>query len=235
MHIIAVDCCEHVIAALKGVPASQLTLVHSGASPDLHRSDIPPALIVIGVPRYPLRRLFISDLRRVYTDVPVLILRRLEADNGLENHLRGEFILGESSSGDSDLDIVGRLRKVLPIQACSHVSRPTNYELVRDVIRFVHENYSNPDLEVDDVAKELRIPKSQLSRVLNQEVGISFRQLLRNMRMEEAKRLLASQKFSIKRVALTVGFSDSHYFARSFKEFTGLSASEYRAQDAIFG
>ncbi len=47
--------------------------------------------------------------------------------------------------------------------------------------------------------------------------------------------MLASQQYSVKQVAARVGFSDSHYFSRSFRELTGLSASEYRAQDVIFG
>ena len=75
---------------------------------------------------------------------------------------------------------------------------------------------------------------SHLSRILNQQVGVSFRQLLRHVRIEEAKRMLASHRFSVKEVAARVGYSDSHYFSRSFKEMTGLSASEYTSRDALF-
>ena len=45
--------------------------------------------------------------------------------------------------------------------------------------------------------------------------------------------MLASRRYSVKEVAARVGFSDSHYFSRSFKEITGLSASEYQSQDAV--
>jgi len=35
----------------------------------------------------------------------------------------------------------------------------------------------------------------------------------------------------VKEVAVKVGFADSHYFSRTFKELTGQSASEYRSRD----
>lgn len=92
-----------------------------------------------------------------------------------------------------------------------------------------------PDLDLARVARELPISPAYLSRILNQQVGVSFRQLLRNTRIEEAKRMLASQQYSVKEIAAKVGFSDSHYFSRSFKEQTGFSATDYRSQDGIFG
>lgn len=231
----AVDCCEHIVESLSDLPAATLTTVASKDHPRVQESDLPVDLIVIGVPRYPMRRLFISELRRVYPYVPVLILRRVAVDSGLEDFVRGEFVLSDRSHNESDLEIVRSLRTVLPIKPCLHVHKGQNYDTVRDVIRVLSENFRKPDLELADVARKLGLSPSQLSRVLNQQVGTSFRQLLRNVRLEEAKRMLASGKYSVKEVAASVGFSDSHYFSRSFKELTGLSATEYRAQDAIFG
>ena len=46
--------------------------------------------------------------------------------------------------------------------------------------------------------------------------------------------MLTSRRYSVKEVAARVGFSDSHYFSRSFKELVGLSATEYRSNTAIF-
>jgi AraC-like DNA-binding protein len=162
-------------------------------------------------------------------------MRRSNDNHGSEELIRGEFVLSESPGEKSDLEIVDSLRKVLPMQPCMHVHKGHNYETVREVVRLISENYSNPDLDLTVVARELPISASHLSRILNQQVGISFRQLLRQTRIEEAKRMLASQEFSVKEVAARVGFTDSHYFSRSFKELTGISASEYRAQDPIFG
>jgi AraC-like DNA-binding protein len=166
--------------------------------------------------------------------VPVLILRREESDtrSGTER-IRGEFILSDRAAS-SDSDIVPALRKIFPLTPCTHTPRGPNYEVVRDVVHLIAEKYSDPHLSLTRVAEELPMSASNLSRILNKQVGVSFRQLLRNVRIEEAKRMLASGQYSVKETAVRVGFSDSHYFSRAFKELTGLSASEFKGQDGIF-
>jgi len=233
LHIMAVDCCEHVISALEHVPFARLTTV---ASREGSRQTPPVDVIVIGVSRYPVRRLFLSQLRRVYPQIPVLVLRRTGDDGGdSDGYVVGEFVLSERSGESSDLEIVRSLRQVLPIARCSHVHKGNNYDIVRSVVRVISENYADPALDLEYVARRIAMPSAQLSRILNQQVGVSFRQLLRQTRIEEAKRMLASREYRVKEVAARVGFTDSHYFSRSFKELTGLSASEYNAQDPIFG
>jgi AraC-like DNA-binding protein len=235
LHIMAIDCCEHVLGALVNVPSSRLTAVASRDKSRSMGSENDVDLIVIGVSRYPVRRLFISQLRRVYPGVPMLILRRLEADQEVQEAVRGEFILSEDPGDKGDLEIVRSLRKVLPIQSCVHVHKEFNYDTVRQILRVISENYIDPDLDLERVARELAVSSALLARILNQQVGVSFRRLLRQIRIEEAKRMLASRQFSVKEVAARVGFTDSHYFSRSFRELTGQSASEYRSQDPIFG
>ena len=224
----AVDCCEHVLEKLANVQSSRLIAVASAKASGSYDSESDVDLIVIGVSSYPVRRLFISQLRRIYPRIPMLILRRSESDSAVDDAVHGEFILSEQSGDKSDLEMVQALRRVLPIQPCGHVRKPQNYDTVRDVVRAIYENYSNPDLDLTLVARQLPMGPAQLSRILNREVGVSFRQLLKTTRIEEAKPMLASRKYSVKEVAARVGFSDSHYFSRTFKEITGLSASEYQ-------
>ena len=232
LHILAVDCCEHVLEVLAKVPKVRLTpFAPKEKFRDCYTPDVD--LIVIGIARYPVRRLYISQLRRIYPDIPIMILRRVE-NNGAPDSIRSEFILGETSSPKSDLRIVSSIRSVLPISICEHTIKDPNYDTVREVMRVIAENFAKPTLDLSHVAKELSMPTPVLSRILNQQVGVSFRQLLRNIRIEEAKRGLASGQYSIKEVAALVGFSDNHYFSRTFRKQTGLSPSEYRTQDPIF-
>lgn len=234
LHIMAVDCCEHTLAVLRKTESWRLTPIQTrGIGTYIDRTnDID--FIVIGVPHYPVRRPFISRIREAYTKVPMLILRRAEGKNGAADIIRGEFLLSDYSD-ENDLQIVRAIRALLPLKPCDHMHKAFNYDTVREVMRIISENYSDPELGLDKVAKSLPISPAQLSHILNKEVGVSFRQLLRHTRIEEAKRLLASKRYSVKEVAVRVGFADSHYFSRTFKQLTGHSASEYRSIDAIFG
>jgi transcriptional regulator GlxA family with amidase domain len=42
-----------------------------------------------------------------------------------------------------------------------------------------------------------------------------------------AQRLLRTRRYSVKEVAAQVGFADSHYFSRSFKQISGVNPSKY--------
>ena len=242
LHIAATDCCEHTLAALEGVPGSHL-FSHVSRD-DLLRNHHAVNVIVIGVSTHPARSLFMSDLRRIYPNVPVLLLRLEEASQAIEHRtvhacrtgqrIRGEFLLSDEA-GKDEYEIVRALRKILPIRPCSHVGEGTDYETAGKVMRVIGEKYKDPRLNLDNVAKELPISRVKLSRILNQQVGLSFRQLLRRVRIEEAKSMLVSGRYSVKEVASQVGFSDSHYFSRSFKELTGVSPSQYRSKDPLLG
>jgi AraC-like DNA-binding protein len=231
-HIMAIDCCEHTIALLSNTPSSRLTSIETRGNVTNIKRNSEIDFIVIGAPTYPVRRPFICQIREAYPDVPMLLLRRVEDKNGTEVIIRGEFVLSDQNR-KNDLEIVLALRKVLPLKPCEHTHKEVNYDTVRDVMRILSENYSDSDLDLEKVAKSLPISPVQLSHILNQKVGVSFRQLLRQTRIEEAKRLLASNRYSVKEVAVRVGFADSHYFSRTFKELTGQSASEYRSGDSI--
>jgi AraC-like DNA-binding protein len=229
LHIMAIDCCEDILAVLQSVRPDRLTSLSSKTKDRIEHFHDEPDLIVIGVSKYPIRRLFLSQLRRIYSKVPLLILRREEVSGEETNRVRGEFILSDQGH-EEDLKIVNQLRALLPLKPCPHTHKSYNYNVVREVLRVIAENYSDPDLDLARVAKVMPMSPVRLSRILNQQVGISFRQLLRHLRIEEAKLMLTARELSVKEVAARVGFSDSHYFSRSFKELTGLSASDYRAQ-----
>jgi len=231
LHIMAIDCCEHITEIIRNSKCARLTSVDSRGNGDMINRHDSIDFIVIGAPNYPVRRPFISQIREAYTDVPILILRRVDGKGREEEIIRGEFVLSDQSH-KNDLELVSSVRKVLPLKPCEHTHKEFNFDTVRNVMRIIADNYSDPALDLEKVAKSLPISPSQLSHILNQEVGVSFRHLLRQTRIEEAKRLLASHRYSVKEVAVKVGFADSHYFSRTFKELTGQSASEYRSRDA---
>lgn len=123
-----------------------------------------------------------------------------------------------------DCEIVQAVREIMPMKPCAHVQRDRDFDTVQDVISALAERYSDPTLDLAAVAMKMRMSPKRLSAILNKNVGESFRQLLRNTRIEEAKRILRLRKYSVKGVASRVGSADSHYFSRNFKEVTEVNA-----------
>jgi two-component system response regulator YesN len=178
---------------------------------------------------------FLNRLRRLSPVAPILVLRKeSRTAETTEGMLRGDFLISDVQNS-RDLKIVDAVREVLPIAPCEHESEDADTALVRDVIRVVSENYSDSDIDLDQVADQLSISPTKLSRTLNRTAHVRFRQLLRQIRIEEAKRLLTTGRLSVKEIAIRVGFSDSHYFSRIFKQMTGTPPTEYEvATELIF-
>jgi AraC-like DNA-binding protein len=226
-NIALIDCCEHTLEALKGVGQCRMTSLTSGDALQSIKENNGWQLIVIGAARLPLRRSFISQLQHIHPSVPSLVLRRVQGDED-EELIRGDFMLSDRGS-NCDFAIVRAVRELLPLTACKHTGQSDHNNLLRNVMCLLAELYPDPDLNLDQVASRLAISARSLSHILNREAGVSFPQLLRSVRISEAKRMLSSTQHSVKQVAMQVGFTNSHYFSRSFKELTGLSASEFRS------
>lgn len=101
-------------------------------------------------------------------------------------------------------------------------------DVIEKGIRFIELNYSNPDLSLEIVAEEVGRNPSYYSHLLMKKHGTPFRQILTNVRIQEAKRLLTSTEFSIKEISYKVGYHNPNYFARLFKETTYFTPREYR-------
>ncbi len=107
-------------------------------------------------------------------------------------------------------------------------------ELAPDLKRFMdllEKHYTNCDLQIDDLAKEMCISQSTLSRRIKSLSGKTPVELLATYRLNKAKGILQDFKqknedIPIAEVALKVGFTDPSYFTRRFKDHFGYTPSQ---------
>ena len=94
---------------------------------------------------------------------------------------------------------------------------------------FIAENYSTPDLGVDEVCRHLNISSAYFSSIFKKETGKTFVTYLTDIRMEKAAEMLIAGNEKTYIVAEAVGFTDPNYFSYVFKKQYGVSPSKYRA------
>lgn len=99
-------------------------------------------------------------------------------------------------------------------------------EMIRDYIR---EHYMN-DISMQDVARMMNYSEAYFCKLFKQCFSCNFTAYLTQFRMEEAKKLLAEPTVNVKNIGEAVGYSDSNYFAKVFKRYTGSSPTEYRTE-----
>ena len=99
---------------------------------------------------------------------------------------------------------------------------------IRDLMR-LDKLYQEPSFNRADLARELNVSENVLSRVINGAFTKSFRKLLNDHRVEEAKLLLRDSDMPVTQILFDVGFNSLASFNRVFKNTTGQAPTEYRA------
>lgn len=102
--------------------------------------------------------------------------------------------------------------------------------LVTVLCDYVEAHYTEEELSLSRIARDMYTNASYLSRVLKEKTGQTFRGYLFKLRMEKAMELLRDTDNKGYEVAEMVGIKDPHYFSVCFKKYTGLSVSDYKKE-----
>ena len=105
-------------------------------------------------------------------------------------------------------------------------------ETLKAVIALMKHRISDPDLSLSDLCNAASLSESHLRRLFHQETGSSPMQYLTELRMNQAKNMLAQGDVSIGEVAEFCGFSSLYYFSRSFHRRYGMTPTQYRQMNS---
>lgn len=133
-------------------------------------------------------------------------------------------------------------RCCVQIRNCAKEELPKNHEqllnsarkimecrpIVSQARKYIYSHYGERELDLTQVAADIGCNPSYLSRIMKQELGISFKDYLTMMRIKQAIHLMHDSSFSLNQIAEKVGYSNQHYFSAAFKNVQGVSPSEYR-------
>jgi len=119
----------------------------------------------------------------------------------------------------------------LQSESATAPSARTLPEFVLEVEKFCQANLSRP-IGVDDMARVAQMSRFHFSRQFEKVRGISPGRYLATLRLEEAMRLIASSRITIKKVAEQCGFGDANYFCKVFRKSFGVSPGTYRTGTA---
>lgn len=90
------------------------------------------------------------------------------------------------------------------------------------------ENHHGDKINLEDIADKLHLSKYYLSHFIKQQLGISFRNYLNNVRLTNAISLLINTEQSIMNISILSGFSDQKYLNAIIKEKYNCSANTLR-------
>jgi len=175
-------------------------------------------------------------------DIPVILLTsKGEADSRIEGFRQGAnlYITKPFNMHELHVQIDSLLSYVYSINAkfSGVLEQEDNIKkidlkseddiLMARITEIVNKHISDSSFGVLELVKELGISRAHLHRRLKIITGLSAGDFLRNLRIQQAEKIIRKGEVSISAVAYSVGFNSQSYFSTVFRKYYGVSPSEY--------
>lgn len=108
----------------------------------------------------------------------------------------------------------------------SYRSDTTNY-IYGHILQYLTYNFASK-IKLADIARACHCSVSYISHIFKKRSGMTINAYINQVRLKEAKRLLAQTSLPICEIAFSVGFSSSNYFTNLFTQSHHISPREYR-------
>ncbi|MBI5831423.1 MAG: helix-turn-helix transcriptional regulator [Armatimonadetes bacterium] len=137
--------------------------------------------------------------------------------------------LGRLSGIGNEEHLAHWLRDMLEqaMDAVHSARRTDDAATLADAVAYLHEHFAE-DLTRDEVAKVGCLSPAHFSRQVKRHFGVTFTELVTQLRVDYAAELLARTDKPVGLVALECGFADQSYFTKVFRRAKGLTPRAYR-------
>ena len=102
-----------------------------------------------------------------------------------------------------------------------------NEQLMERIMSVTKERLTDPDFNVEALASDVGISRVQLHRKVKELMGITVGDFIRNLRLQQAARLLQQGDLNISQITYAVGLANPTHFSAAFKRYFGVSPKQY--------
>lgn len=94
----------------------------------------------------------------------------------------------------------------------------------------IRDNISNAELDINMICKEIGMSRASFYNKLKSIMDISANEYINKIRLEHAMLMIKKTDLSFTEISERIGFTSSKYFSTSFKQYTGLTPTQYKKQ-----
>ena len=114
---------------------------------------------------------------------------------------------------------VNKLPEIAESQSCKD-------ERLLEITNYIYANYK--DVTLDDLSEKFFLSKPYLSKYIKEKSGLSFGDILKQVRMKKARAMLKSSSATVESIAESVGYQNVEHFNRIFKKMYNITPVQYR-------
>lgn len=117
------------------------------------------------------------------------------------------------------------------IQNCFCIwEKDEDADVIAAIKQYIADDYSY-DLNAIDIAGRFYLNASYLSTLFKKKTGMNMGAYIEGVRMEHAQYFLANTDWSITEIAVRCGYSESNYFSKVFKKYSGMTPRQFREKN----
>lgn len=165
--------------------------------------------------------------------ISTAMVARFCIDGGLDHDLAymlSDFYIQEADKCKS-IEELKDLQTKMAIDYCKRMKQLSKVDInskqIVKAIDYIYEHLNSP-ITVRDIAENIGINETYLSKLFKKETGISISEYIRNYRIEAAKNMLKYSDYSYTDIAKLLCFSSQSHFTKVFKDVTGMTPKVYR-------
>lgn len=223
--------------------AGELTIIAPGSSHDCYTTDDHTFAYTICIRKSTFNTVFFQQLSG--QDLLSYFFRTILQSDGRPNYLlfytdRSSSIIRYlrtallecSKSDEYSNAAVINLIQLLFIQVLRNYSKTVlfyNYEMGSDftlVLQYIQHNYRK--LTLSTLAGFFHYTEPYLCALIKKNTGHTFSELIRELKLADAVKLLTNTDMKIREIADTVGYNSADHFSRTFRDVFHCSPQQYR-------
>ena len=141
-------------------------------------------------------------------------------------------VLYSSETRFKEFRMRGKFHEFLALvfdELADNSSSSPNYIVISKFIEYIFEHYDQK-IDISQLASEYGFTPNYFRKIFKNITQKTPREYLLDYRVEQAKKLLSLQKYTVSEVAYMVGYDDIFQFSKVFKKNVGMSPKSYQAE-----
>lgn len=176
----------------------------------------------------------VNEIRNKKYDIEdiMILLRNIQLEiskmDNIDNELRNTIIESIQSSPNI-LYLRNKLNNIIRLHHLNNSSK-SQMEIVIRAKKYIEKNLLDPNLSLQNVARNLSVGSTYLSRVFSEEENMTFIDYITSAKLELGRRLLIETDFVLNDISERLNYASPQYFISLFKKHYSVTPGAYRKE-----
>ncbi|MBQ7408548.1 MAG: AraC family transcriptional regulator [Clostridia bacterium] len=182
----------------------------------------------------PYQKIWINFFSSVFGDIFAaygLSDKVIFKNTGCKQYFDELLQIAQKSSDNEKVYLqISKVLFAITLTLAKQIADNSEVSTTANLVKNALDNCLYRKITVEELAKEINVSKSQMTREFKKHFGTSPYKYLLDKKLAIAKHLLVATNMRIKEISDRLGFSDEYYFSNLFKERVGSSPRDYRSK-----